>query len=252
MPMDWGLARDYAAWDVHTEETRVTEAQWLACAEPSDLDLYLGEIGARPSERKLRLFGCACVRGVWKHLPEDAHRQAIEVCERFADNLASAAELRAVRELAHGTYEGIGDIVADHSAVSVTALCEAKPWFPMGAGSSAGIAAVAAEVSQAPFHVADSRVRKAHSTLFRDVVGNPFRRAEIELAWQTPIAVSMAKAAYERRRLPKGTLDRERLSLLADALEDAGCTDAELLGHLRSPGPHVRGCWAVDLVLGKE
>jgi hypothetical protein len=62
----------------------------------------------------------------------------------------------------------------------------------------------------------------------------------------------IAEEAYEDRRLPEGTLDPARLSLLADALEDAGCTHAELLGHLRSPGPHVRGCWAVDLVLGKE
>jgi hypothetical protein len=63
MPMDWGLARDYAARAVRREEMHVTEADWLACADPSDLDLYLGEIGARPGERKLRLFGCACVRG---------------------------------------------------------------------------------------------------------------------------------------------------------------------------------------------
>jgi hypothetical protein len=52
--------------------------------------------------------------------------------------------------------------------------------------------------------------------------------------------------------MAEGTLDPARLTVLADALEDAGCTDADLLGHLRSPGPHVRGCWAVDLVLGKE
>ncbi len=61
----------------------------------------------------------------------------------------------------------------------------------------------------------------------------------------------IAKAAYDQRQMPSGALDRFRLGVLADALEDAGCTDAELLGHLRGPGPHVRGCWALDLVLGK-
>ena len=61
----------------------------------------------------------------------------------------------------------------------------------------------------------------------------------------------MAEAAYEQRELPAGTLDPARLTVLADALEDAGCADADLLGHLRGPGPHVRGCWAVDLLLGK-
>ena len=71
------------------------------------------------------------------------------------------------------------------------------------------------------------------------------------LAWRDCTVPQLARAAYDRR-LPEGTLDPSRLILLADALEDAGCTDAELLGHLRSPGPHVRGCWAVDLVLGKR
>jgi hypothetical protein len=52
--------------------------------------------------------------------------------------------------------------------------------------------------------------------------------------------------------LPGGELDASQLALVADALEDAGCTDAEILGHLRSPGPHVRGCWAQDLVLSKS
>ena len=49
-----------------------------------------------------------------------------------------------------------------------------------------------------------------------------------------------------------GTLDRARLAVLSDALEEVGCTDTALLSHLRSPGPHVRGCWALDLVLGKS
>jgi hypothetical protein len=63
--------------------------------------------------------------------------------------------------------------------------------------------------------------------------------------------VALAQAAYDDLILPAGTLDSARLLLLADALEDAGCADADLLGHLRGEGPHVRGCWAVDLVLGK-
>jgi hypothetical protein len=62
----------------------------------------------------------------------------------------------------------------------------------------------------------------------------------------------IACGAYEERRLPEGTLDPARLAVLADALEDAGCTEIELLGHLRGPGPHVRGCWALDLVLSKS
>jgi hypothetical protein len=70
---------------------------------------------------------------------------------------------------------------------------------------------------------------------------------------QLGAVTQLARAAYGPRRVPKrGTLDPALLAALADALEDAGCNDADLLGHLRSPGPHVRGCWAVDLVLGKS
>ena len=65
------------------------------------------------------------------------------------------------------------------------------------------------------------------------------------LAWNNGIVVKMAQAVYEERAF-------DRLPVLADALEEAGCADADLLSHLRGPGPHVRGCWAVDLLLGKE
>ena len=71
------------------------------------------------------------------------------------------------------------------------------------------------------------------------------------LAWNDSTVVRLAQAAYEERHLPAGTLDSGRHAVLADALEEAGCTDAEILGHLRGPGRHVRGCWVVDLVLGK-
>jgi hypothetical protein len=91
--------------------------------------------------------------------------------------------------------------------------------------------------------------------LLREMVGNPFRTVALDLAWlawQGGTVVQLARAAYEERHLPEGTLDPARLALVADALEDAGCTDAELLGHLRGLGPHVRGCWALDLILGRE
>jgi hypothetical protein len=91
--------------------------------------------------------------------------------------------------------------------------------------------------------------------MLRDLFGNPFRPAPVVdlawLAWQVGTVRELAQAAYEERR-PEGTLESARLAVLSDALEDVGCTDAELLGHLRSPGPHVRGCWAVDLALGKS
>jgi hypothetical protein len=71
------------------------------------------------------------------------------------------------------------------------------------------------------------------------------------LAWHDGAVVKLAEAVYEERELPSGHLDAGRLAILADMLEEAGCCDAGLLGHLRGPGPHVRGCFAVDLLLGK-
>jgi hypothetical protein len=67
----------------------------------------------------------------------------------------------------------------------------------------------------------------------------------------TPTVLKLAQAAYDNRVLPSGLLDHTGLAVLADALEEGGCSNAEILSHLRGPGPHVRGCWAVDAILGK-
>jgi hypothetical protein len=88
--------------------------------------------------------------------------------------------------------------------------------------------------------------------LVRCVVGSPFRAASVESSWRTPTVLGLAQNAYKEWTLPHNYLDSARLAVLADALEEAGCTDADILGHLRGPGPHVRGCWAVDLLLGKQ
>jgi hypothetical protein len=94
--------------------------------------------------------------------------------------------------------------------------------------------------------------RHAQAALLRCIFGNPFRPVSISPAWQTPQVVALAQAAYEQRELPAGTLDLARPAVLADALEDADCDQADLLSHLRDPVPHVRGCWVIDLLLGKE
>jgi hypothetical protein len=91
--------------------------------------------------------------------------------------------------------------------------------------------------------------------LIRCIFSNPFRPVSLDPAWLSRngrLVPRLAGAAYDDRILPAGTLDVGRLAVLADALEDAGCNEAELLGHLREPGPHVRGCWAIDLLLDRE
>jgi hypothetical protein len=71
------------------------------------------------------------------------------------------------------------------------------------------------------------------------------------LAWNSGTVVRLARAAYDDRLLPAGTFLPDRVAVLADALEEAACTNADILGHLRGPGPHVRGCWCVDLLTGR-
>jgi hypothetical protein len=88
--------------------------------------------------------------------------------------------------------------------------------------------------------------------LVRDVRGSPFRTTALSAALLTPTVTALAQAAYEERSLPTGTLDTQRLAVLSDALEESGCADAAILGHLRGPGPHVRGCFALDAILGRD
>jgi hypothetical protein len=85
----------------------------------------------------------------------------------------------------------------------------------------------------------------ALAELLRDILGNPFRHRTINPSWRTPDVLRLAAVIYEEHRFAD-------LPVLADALEDAGYTDADLLGHCRGPGQHGRGCWAVDLVLGRS
>src|SRR5262249_34688017 len=96
---------------------------------------------------------------------------------------------------------------------------------------------------------------RAQAALLRDIFGNPFRPSPaVEaawLTWQDGLIPKLAAALYEGRCLPARAFDPQRLAVLADALEDVGCCNADILGHLRGPGPHVRGCWVVDLVLAK-
>jgi hypothetical protein len=91
--------------------------------------------------------------------------------------------------------------------------------------------------------------------LIRDQFGNPFRPLALSpelLSWQEETVIRLAQAAYEERILPTGTLDNTRLAILADALEEAGCADEQILGHLRGGSSHYRGCFVVDAFLGKS
>jgi hypothetical protein len=222
----------------------MTGAEWDRCTEPILMLEFLRESG-ETSERKLRLFAAACCRRAW-HLLDADGRAAVEASERFADDSASHAELMAAVWADRGLQDIDARTAVDHAAVGA--------WRP-------AVAMLSALCSRSPGPVASpaalARERAAQADRLRCVLGPlPLRTPRFDPRWRTPLVLSLAQAAYEGRVAPDPSrpgwlvLDPARLLVLADALEEAGA-DAELLGHLRQPGEHVRGCWCVDLLLGR-
>jgi hypothetical protein len=215
------------------------EREWLACKDSQEMLEFLRNRG---SNRKRRLFACACSRRIWKRLPDELSRRAVELAERYADGRAKKAELVEAREATLQKWGSGGRDPVPVFAASA-AYCAAKsvasPRHIRDAAKSANIAS-------------GDRESAAQSNLLRCIFGNPFRPIALDSAWQTPAVVRLAQAVYDKRTLLIGNLKASRLAGLADALEEAGCNDLDILSHLRDPGPHVRGCWPVDLLLGKE
>jgi hypothetical protein len=264
----------------------MTEADWLACADPEPMLEFLR---GKATDRKLRLFACACCRHTWLFLEDDWKRmlnqmqatsatwlsrvsfwlaglfrshfswtnvevdlakteadlagRALEVAERYAEGRAGLAELEALFASARDYEEG-----ADSYAVGPDAAWTAK--------GSAYVARHFAKYNSPRSYPGGARFRcpspldydreqLAQAHLLRDIFGNPLRPIAFDPLWQTPSVLAVAQTIYDDRRF-------EDLPILADALEEAGCTSKELLAHSRSGGEHVRGCWAVDLALDKE
>ncbi|WP_232069497.1 hypothetical protein [Gemmata massiliana] len=113
------------------------------------------------------------------------------------------------------------------------------------AASAANTDFVTDPYSEAAWHNGHQSELKVQSNLLHDIFGNPFRPVAFSSLWRTATAVTLAAQMYDSR-------DFSAMPILADALQDAGCDSADVLDHCRGPGPHVRGCWVVGLVLGKE
>jgi hypothetical protein len=226
-------------------EVSMTEAEWLACADPFRL---MQTMPTHPSLRKWRLLSCAFCRLVWDLLDGNGCREDVELAERFADGQATREELTTARTPARRRLEAV-------SALSQKEAAHAVLYALLDEGSLDGYwsgviaCGAASEVLSAVSYRPDALA--AVLLLVIEVMGNPFRLARPAVS-QTRDTLAVARAAYEARESTSGRLDNARLAVLADSLEEAGCTDADLLSHLRSPGPHVRGCWALDLMLGKQ
>lgn len=227
----------------------MTEAEWLASDDPRPMLNHQRPDGVwlvDASDRKLRLFACACCRRVWRWIPNVDARVAVEVAERFEDGQATLEERKTTLGR---VYFGVGwesDVAlsASHSDLD-------DPRYTFSADVQ-GACHSAQETAQRHGALADEE-KAAQAALLRCAFGpTAFRPATVDPGLRTPTVLTLAHAAYDERLLPSGELDRDRLAVLADALEEAGCGDAEILAHLRSAGPHARGCWPLDLLLGKQ
>lgn len=232
----------------------MTEAKWLNSADPKEmLDFLAGKVPrkVKPSlvallqrcgERKLKLFAVACCR----RLPVTAHspsvQQLADRVERLADNLAKFGNC-----LEDHMYDDPNDVGAVDGAHTIEGMliCSVPEVFPFYSPEEKyqalleyleKLQCLSGQVMQ------EERVAQVH--LLRDLIGNPFRPSSADPSWITNDVVALAQALYEERAF-------DRLPILADALEEAGCDNQDILSHCRQLGDHVRGCWAVDLLLGK-
>jgi hypothetical protein len=247
-------------WELRIEQ--LNEQEWL---DGSDPDVALAFVAAednptkrksRPSDRKLRLFGCACCRRIWSLLSPEWAKEAVLVAEAYADDLAGESDLKAAFSKAPASLLRLGSwhtyAVAyaaaatdeDREGRSVWALIAARDVSAPDGGMKDVVMPSRTGRRRGP-DARDSAELAAQAVLLRDIYGNPFRPLAFKPEWRTESTVGLALKMYDER-------DFAAMPVLADALEDAGCTNADILNHCRQPGAHARGCWVLDLILGRQ
>ena len=240
----------------------MTEKEWLECTDPQSM---LGFLRGKASKRKLRLFLVSCSRLVWHRITNaimqtegktddpcyDAHgmaremRRAVEVGELYADGLALSRE----RESCINSLDRLTGTMQTtiHQVARLMGLTYNHFTATYGLCRCTVLSKASLNVIET---TEDWRcglpLTALHQPgLLRDIFGNPFRPVSLDPSWLKPSVLRFAQATYDDRAFIN-------MPILADALEEAGCTNADVLSHCRSEGPHVRGCWVVDLILGKR
>jgi hypothetical protein len=212
----------------------------------------------RTVRRRLRFYACACCRRIWGLLADERSRRGIEVSERHADFAASREELQEAEEAtlqavhAAAVLTGMSDFWAASAAFSATTCQISQSWGAAATGEyTAGAKVTVGNRSEAAARRLQAQEKHQQADLLRCIF-NPFREDAFAAAWRTIDVANLTRVVYEERLMPTGELDRDRLGVLADALEDAGCSDAEVLSHLRAQRTRVRGCWVVDGLTGRS
>jgi hypothetical protein len=235
----------------------MTEAQWITWHHPTAI---LDKAGEKTTARKLRLFACACCRQIWELFGQEA-RAAVEATERFIEGRASKAEVDTARTAAFTA--SLRDVSVWYGPIPLALNAETVAgWHPAVAVAfpkatslrrfgwmayyAADFAARAVRDSgTSAMTLTGEQAQREQAALARCLLGNPFRPATFSPSWRTDTALMLARQMYDSREFGA-------MPILADALQDAGCANDDILNHCRGDGPHVRGCWVVDLVLGKE
>ena len=222
----------------------MTETEWAASADPGAMVLALPTRAY--SARKSRLFVCSCCRRFWAVAPPCV-RALVELAERYSDKRYTRE--RFDKGEVAGALAALRNARPTSTGPEVCAIEAAEHLFRRHRDQRTAAAwAVRAATNdrRGLFAGRDRRREQAvQAQLVRDIFGNPFRPVAFDPRWRIADVTALARGIYEDRAF-------DRLPLLADALMDAGCDDEQVLSHCRGDGPHVRGCWVVDLVLGKE
>ena len=244
----------------------MTEDKWLASVAVMKMTLFVatqeGINRRKAGRRKLRLFGCFSCRQLWEQMTDPRSRHAVEVAERLADDAAKSAELKLAGDEARKAYLSVVS-VSHRNGNGYRREAEARGWLPEDETAAAGAAIhvltsrwrafscrnmfYQASLSELARTLSPAR-RRTQADGLRCIFGNLFHPFEVDpawLAWNEGTVGRVARSIYDERAW-------DQLPVLGDALEDAGCTNEDVLAHCRGPGPHTRGCWVVDMVLAKE
>jgi hypothetical protein len=222
---------------VRERKRAMTENDWLTAEDPQGMLEFLRD-GGKLSERRARLFAVACCLTCFRYrLTDTRSTQAVRVAAQYADGLVDTEVVVETVALAYAVDEtryGLAYDAYDAAAAEVAALTLDDPL-------------AAARISTTV--ACDKLEQQVQAALLRDLFGPlPFCEIPLDpawLAWNDGVVAKLAVSIYERRAF-------EQMPVLADALEEAGCGNQEMLTHCRQQGQtHVRGCWLLDLILGR-
>jgi hypothetical protein len=224
----------------------LTEADWLNCDKVTIDVLNWLHRRYRGSDRKFYLAGAAAARHIAHQLTGPRYRKLIELVEQFADGLADGEDLARQQDDAEAElHERMGDLQRNGLSMLQAHKRLAAEFAATRAAMPEGFAAFCSALADAARAGKRSEMWGWQAKMLRDVFGNPFRPVKLDPAWRSRNVVDLARGIYGDRAF-------DRMPILADSLEESGCTSVTILEHCRRGPVHVRGCWVVDLLLEKS